>query len=452
MNLTYGDEGYVGAEQISSMHAAVVAACCATKKIAAVQGVPVSQLDGFFSDLVNTVKTSFVRTNLFPLTLSKALVTGGPSGALQAIKNEGHAAAADIAPIGKPIGAVVSIFNPVVGGAIVAASTAAQADVARQKKAADALAQAGSNNAALIAQYTQFAGSVPGRAFGLDAMRAVMNAAFDQGAIPAAMIDGKGTRKVWGDMAADFILSSGGKCYTSKYSCPDGLLPLAKANPNAGAAQLVDLYAQSNPIHAPDLRGGLERQIFIDAADAALAQVNPNAPLTYGVDTSQAAQPAPVQVNLPAPSPTQYNLPGAMATGPLGPVDGQGVPLSLYPKTPAAQSLTQAGVNPQTSDQVNQMLAAMQAQGASQQQMLAAALQALQSQGINTSSPSVQQAASADVAHLQTAGISSVPSWLLPVLGVGAIVLALGMPRGSGKSNRAAFRARNPRRRTYRRR
>lgn len=472
MNLTFEDNysrRYRGnADTASHCHACVAAGVAAANK----NGVDLSapgQLSGFFSSLVNFVKT----TNSAPLKAVQQLVTHGPAAALAQTKADVASGAHSVAGVASVIAPVASIFGPV--GSIISSGVKLiqVADSKRIASAANAVASnVGSSNAALIQAYAPLAGSVPGRVFGLDNMRKVMNAAFGEGAIPAPMIDTKGTRKIWSNMAADFVDSAGGRCATSKYACSDGILTLAQKNPNLSAAQLAGLYIQTNPnggpLNADIQQSGLEGQIFVDTADAALAQVNPNSPLTYGV--TNADLPAPV-----APPSAVVSAPALPAGGTFAATDASGRPLLIGPSqpvapivasvasptptftpAPAAQALTQAGVSPATSDQINQMLAAMQQQGANQQQMINAAMQQLQNSGVNTSVPAVQTAAAADVAQMQTAGvstagISSLPGWLLPVLAGGAVLFALARPKSfGGKRSRAFDRKKNPRRRRRR--
>lgn len=499
MNLTYDDFCGGNADRASWSNVASTHAIAVTADMVTKTGMKGDGLSGFFSSLASGVKTLVTA----PAKATIALVTHGTNAMMDQINQDAATQKKNLVGIASIAAPIVGAFTYGIGGAAIKlAASKFESDQNKKKAVASA---AGQGNAALIQEYAPIAGSVPGRVFGLDNMRKVMNAAFDQGAIPGAPIDAKGTRKVWGNMAVDFIDATGGKCVTSKYACPEGLLALARANPTATAAQIVDRYAASSPIHAPEIRSGLERQIFIDAADAALTEINPNAALSYGytqADLEKEAPQAPtsnddwVQIavenqfapftgaqdirygangkwvvkNVAAQNggiPCSNDIFGDPIVGtvkacyshPMRTTNQLPSPVSVIPQAtrspapaprvpPQSQALTQSGVSAQTSDQVNQMLAAMKQQGANQSQMLDAALAALKSQGVNTQAPAVQQAVAADVAQVQTAGVSNIPGWLLPILAGGAVIFALTMNRG-GPSNSRAFSPRktNPRRR-----
>ena len=70
----------------------------------------------------------------------------------------------------------------------------------------------------------------------------------------------------------------------------------------------------------------------------------------------------------------------------------------------------------------------MQQQGASQAQMMDAAMNQLRAAGMNTAQPAVQQAAAQVVAAPQTAGVS--PSMMI-VAGLGALAVVFALARPS---------------------
>lgn len=129
-------------------------------------------------------------------------------------------------------------------------------------------------------------------------------------------------------------------------------------------------------------------------------------------------QTAPVAV---APTPTYAPTPsGAIATQPViqsSPIQSQ-VPVT----TPVTVTgTTQSGSAIVPVNQTDALIQQMMAQGASQQAAMTAAMASLQAQGINTSSPQVQQQLQSAV-QASTAGGTTLPVWL----GIGAAVVAMG--------------------------
>ncbi|MGH7749674.1 MAG: hypothetical protein ACREQ5_33645, partial [Candidatus Dormibacteria bacterium] len=125
----------------------------------------------------------------------------------------------------------------------------------------------------------------------------------------------------------------------------------------------------------------------------------------------------------------------ATATNVPASITSENVPLSTNVIMTKKVPLT-VGQTP--IDQTPQLIAQLLAQGASQQQAIQAALQNLQSQGVNTSDPSVQNQVAADVSgqpvggatpqRMATAGISGLPSsWL--AIGAGLFVLSFALAR-----------------------
>jgi hypothetical protein len=362
------------------------------RSIRPIAGMQNQSLSGFFSTIADSLK----RTNLFPITLTQSLISGGPSSALQTIKDEGHAAAGDFSVVGKPIGAIVSVFNPVVGGAIGALSTVAQGDVSRQRAQAQALAQTTGNSAQLIAAYKALMGQVAGRDIGDATLRQVVSALTNAGGYPPIRTDSASS--------------------PTSVSSWDMAQRAAQAGLARGAKTAEDVFANEwradvsgNPQHAWALGmyvtpGNAQRQVFVDMIDAALAMQNPNVPYSYGYD---AAAPAPPPA--PAPSiavataapqvPSSSSTAPMMTTQPLNVQNPAAIAAANDAARSAAMSLMQmqqqldalhaqlasaqqSGNTPSANQTAAQMLA-LQAEQARAAQQYAQAVQATQPQSLN---------------------------------------------------------------------
>lgn len=374
-----------------------------------------NSLDGFFSSVIDSVKRSITQ----PVKAVVDLVSHGPGAFVADIKTSISDTKNDIATMGGVIAPIVSFIpgvGPIVGPALKMVSAKFQADIAKGKQLAQAAASGSQAN--LIAAYVQIAGQAAGRFYGLDALRAVLNSAYGQNAIPGSVIDGKGTRKVWTDMAADFIYPDTGKCVTNSYSCVNGLLPLAKANPTASADQIVTMYAKTNPLPAPDILGNaLQHQIFLDIADAALASVNPNSPITYGIAASdlEPVNPAPqtIATSSSAPQiPTSGFTGGMTTTAQVQPAPASSLDVAkINAQNDAAHALQAMAAMQDDVAQLRAQLLAAQATGnAAKAADTAAQLQALQTQQAQTAASYtgyVQQAQPMGVDPAQIAALVS---------------------------------------------
>jgi hypothetical protein len=413
MNLTYED-GYTRSNEQNWHNFAGV-----PRVLNSSCGCRNQSLGGFFSDVFDTLK-SVVKAPI-------DLLVHGPGAA----KDDLHAARSGIEAVGAsvlgPAGALVSIFYPPAGAAMVLAGKKLSAD----KDAASALSAMANAGIPLVQKYQSLAGSMAGRFIPIETLANILLAWVDGGGFPPLN-------------AAN---SHGLPVVDSFNGC---LQNAVKAGLARGATAAQDIYDHewqstcTNP-EAAWMRGvgpqfdpkGTEKQFTIDWIDNIMSQINPNLPMSYGA-TSMDVTPA-VQPALPAPAPA-----------PLVPIQ-QAMPLpaqpiftvSAPPAPPApptvAQPLARSGVGTSTANQLNAMLQAMQQQGANQQQMFAAAMQQLQSSGVNTQTPQVQQAVGQAVTAVpQTAGVGNVSPWLVAGLGGVALIFALARP---------ASRKKNPRRR-----
>ena len=418
MNLTYEDYCYSSPERASRERRQFVAMHQVAKKAGVTKNAQGTQLAGFFSDIGNTLKSSLIRTNLFPVTLTKALVSGGPSGALQAVKNEGHAAAGDFSKLGPIVTPIAGAINPLVGAAVGAVTTAAKVDVAKQQQRASALNAAG-NDQQLNAAYKQVARTVPGRAIGPDALKQVLGAFVRMGGFPPIRVDQEpnspASRTAWENAQKAAAQSLARGDYSAVNAFNNDFKQIAASTP--GQQWMIGQY-----VTAPGSDDNFQSQIFVDMIDAAMAQMNPNVPYSYGVQSSDYVQ---------APTPTTVSAPSMPTTvsAPLpAPTQSVQTPQPIAYAPPNPQPLQQVGVDPATQAQINAMLQSMQQQGANQQQMYAAMMSQLANAGVNTQAPQVQQAAAATLQPM-TAGLSGNTSlWIAGGLAVLAVMFALARP------------------------
>jgi hypothetical protein len=455
MNLTDNNcfetrDGY-GCEMVSAVHQAASQALKLAANMTAGRtpknSIQNAQLNGFFSSLANSVKSSLIRTNLFPIVQAKALVSGGPKAAWNATTTELRAAQGDAAgPIGQVVTTVAPFFGPI--GKLVAVAVAfAGADYQRKQAKAAQLVQSGAGGAELIAKYKEIAGQIPGRLIGVDGLKQILGTFVNAGGYPPLTVDrepGSPASRV----AYEFALQAAQAALVN--------------NPNAAAG---DVYRNEfQRLRSVDPRnawiGGMyvqkgvaQEQLFIDLIDAALASINSQAPFSYGIEAPQEVAAPVVNVNSTLPPGTFPPVNVSLQPVNISPIvtPPATLPANISPSVTPPVALTSAGVDQSTQNYINALLAQMKEQGANNAQMMQASMAALAQRGVNTSAPRVQSAVAADVQQVQTAGLANVNPWLLAGLGGIALVFALARPGRTGTSRGARARLGNPRYRKRRR-
>lgn len=345
-------------------------------------------------------------------------------------------------------GPALSVFGPWGKVAAVGAAVITAADQ-RQKVQALNSAAASRNAQDLIGQYQQIAGQIPGRVIGLPLINQIW----------AALVSGRANAT-----DAGYVINSCAKCTAGTVKDQ-----VAKAmsqgvtNPVTILDQfLIPEMQRSNKKGTWTIpTNDLERQILIDAIDAT---EGPNAPLTYGAPAPD--QPGPTAA--PAPTGPTASLPqissqpigftddanalpvfsgsdgrnyvaqngqwvvysgavrSSQSAAPVAPPIVRGTPVTL-PATPTSPAVTVTAPTTVAPDQTAALIKQLMDQGASQQQALAAAIANLQSQGVNTSAPAVQQQLASDVKAAtepaQAGLFGNVPPALI-ALGVGLTALS----------------------------
>lgn len=380
------------------------------------------------------------------------------------------AAAGSVVPvIGTVIGAVVGILTQKLFGH--ANYAAVYANIA--------------NVAALFNAYTQVAGQYVGRAYGWPELQYIWHGAMVSGLFPGngppagqactqAMIAKKINACGTGQWIDDLL-------GTSKPTAPNanniaGLI-------GAGLAQgITDPVTMTNNVLVPGIEAiaarknngwisvsrsanpALYRQLLMDTADYMMSVANPNMPAYYG---TQGIQPAASAAAPAAPAPAQTSAqqiaamvqqatygaappatttPAAAAFVPMPPPTSA-VPAAatVAPAPVATAALTPTGTTAAGTaivppDQTAALIAAMQAQGASQAQAIQAALASLQANNVPIT-PQVQAqvaqaaatpAASPSAPSVLTGGISgSGSAWILGGMAVLAVMFATARPKKS---------------------
>lgn len=443
MNLTYFDDDFYSYDDarrstnLIKSRPAITRELLSANEKAAASGVGTPQLGGFFSSVANFVKT----TTSAPLKATQALIQGGPSAALAQTKADFRSGAKSAAGFASVVAPVASVFGPI--GKIVALGLTgvklkvdsdkakATADYQLKQAAAQQLQQTSGDVAALLQQYAQIAGNIPGRIIGASTMKQLVAAALQSGLIAASTGQ-------WPDMVNDFYDATDNSCATNaKHRCPQGLAVAVKNAVSAGVFDPQQILTQFWAPKATEVTGAhgnwimptdpMAKQILIDAIDQLVAQQNPSAPFTYGINPDPAQE-----VALPAPIPTTT---AAASLAPITTGLVQNLPPVINVSVPASPpALQAAGIDPATSAMIQKMMDQMAAQNATSAQMQAAAMQALAASGANVNSPAVQQAAVADVnaAKVVSAG-TSVNPWVLGGLAVAAVLFATARPARGGR-------------------
>jgi hypothetical protein len=260
--------------------------------------------------------------------------------------------------------------------------------------------------------YAAIMGRKAGRDIGLDALKQEVQNALNAGQWPGAKPN----------FSIDGALVGG--CKGCRGAVLDDIVRTAVAGGEVNPVKILDAW-----VVAVNKTWGVKwmvpsnattRQILIDLIDYYIAKYNPNAPYTYG---------APVQIPTPtliAPMPIQ-------TTGQSPTVN---FPIKLDPSLSTQPTSVQPTATqiPATVpvDKTGDLIQALIAQGASQQQAFTAALQSLASQGVQPTQ-AVQQQVAADVAQATTAGTGNSKSlWIAGGLAVLAVTFALARPTKRG--------------------
>lgn len=286
----------------------------------------------------------------------------------------------------KAIAVAGPALSAIPGWGTLAAAGATVITAADQRLKAQRLqSTAAQNNATgLLQEYQGLMGTIPGRAFGVDTMEKLIEAAGQAGLWPNV--------KKWSNGVVHQVIATGCKGCT-----PPTMQDWVRQNANGNPLQLVDAW--TNLVNSTwgskwlVASGPVQRQILIDMIDALLAQANPSAPLYYGqaapdapAAAPAATAPAPSTAVTPAPPPAVLPAPSTPA-----PPLTSGAPSSTVPAPTTPQPIP-----PVVADNTRQMIDALLQQGATQSQAFAAAMQSLAASGVPPT-PQIQQAVAEEV-------------------------------------------------------
>lgn len=395
MNLT--DEGFYfersGSPELASRSHATNARAVALSIEAKNAGATTSdQLGGFFSKVADSLK----RTIKFPIEVAKA--SFDPKKLIQVHKDEIEGVKGDIRDMGKVAAPVLSLFGPIgmaAGAAVGFLSKKFQAEAAEKKARLVQATQANDPNA-LIAEYRQYEGQVPGRVYGAELMQQILRAGFITKALLAY------TGQPVGAESADGIFSG-----------LDTYVRDAVSKGETSSTNILNAWMQT-PFESGTYGSNqpwstsLGRSIALDSVDALLVKYKPDAPISYGVAASAYEQPAAT----PAP-----------LTASVQPFTPQVQPTRPADHVAPGQAINHAGVSAQNSAATAALLEQLRAQGANADQMMRALSQSLTNSGVNTKAPLVMEAMKAEVQTAQSAP-NYVP-WILGGLGILAAVFFL---------------------------
>lgn len=411
MNLTYEEVIYKerSPEECAFCHSGVAQSYTLAKQT----GATGAQLGGVFSKITDSLK----RTIKHPIEMLKA-TAHGPKAIKAVLKDEARAVKQDVIHLGPGAAAVLQFFpgvGTVIGAGVGALSAKFRNDA--QKKA-QALAQAAGDGGAMVAEYKQIEGTVPGRFIGVDTVKQLFKAAFDAGELQLS----GGTRMT--PALLDSLFSGG-----ARNGCLD-IEGVVKENVAAGNYNANDITNQwlgmgfsgggTCGSHAP-WTNPLARSLLRDAVDAYIGKMKSDAPFSYAVtdadfEQPQAPQSVPVAQSAPTLQPISIANPSPAST-----TFAAKLPISTTKTDPNAAALVHAGVDPNVTAQVNALMAQMQRQGADQAQMMSAALSALTARGVNTSAPQIVEAVKADAGAIQSGGFGNATPWLIGAAALAAV-------------------------------
>lgn len=314
----------------------------------------------------------------------------------------------------KEIKKVIAVAGPALsaipGWGTVAAAGAAVVTAADQKLKAQRLAGT-AGGAAMLDEYKQFAGQVPGRVFGVDNVRKIIDAIGIGGGWPNV--------KKWQGSAID------GALYGCKGCTPPTLVDWVNQKLSAGQDNPVALVNDwTNHVNATwgskwlvGSAGELQRQAIVDLLDALIAKANPSAPLYYA---QPATEPPPQVLPTPGPAPAPGNTPPSNTAPAPKPQ-----PLPAPAPTPAPVPVP----SPQsiTDPNLQAYIKALLDQGQTQQQAFTTALAALGQSGQQIT-PQVQAAVADTVQN--TASSNQLPLMIGLALGGGALLYFAARRRG----------------------
>lgn len=341
-------------------------------------------------------------------------VSGQASGAVGGAAM-GAKAGSIVGPIGTGVGAAI--------GAIAGAILGGHADHAQIARDVQGRKQ-------LFSDYLTVAGTVPGRAIGIERLRDIWKGAGHMGHFPGwqgreQYIDGavNGWPTTLKDWQATHTVSAP---QSMQQTTPPRMVSMRAG---AGRAMLAGLGDYSEPLTAKSLvdeawwpgnawakgTDAAGMQVIYDSADAFLASIDPSIPpYIPSAPAPQQAVSGPVQqvaVPVAAPAPVITPTPSVVPT--QSPPTPQPTAVVPVPATPAG--------GPDISALINQLMN----QGMSGQQAYGSAMSSLQAAGVQPTDGMQQQAAQA----VQQAGVGTgVPGWLWLVLIGGGAIFALARP------------------------
>lgn len=220
-------------------------------------------LAGFFSSLLDSIKTTIIG----PVKATVALVTHGTNAALQTYYDDRDALRSDISDVASVVAPIVSLFGPV-GKIVAVAIGVVSADWKKSQAKAAALAATIAMNDAISTwrEYLKIAGSVPGRAIGVDNMTKVLQAGFDAGGLqsPVTIYRGEGSDLV--------------------NNATNGIEMWVKSAQSQGVKDALTLAgAWVKQFPSPTWNTAAGGQVLIDLMDAVTAYLDPTAPFSYAI-------------------------------------------------------------------------------------------------------------------------------------------------------------------------
>lgn len=278
------------------------------------------------------------------------------------------------------------------------------------------VASGATNPSSLLSAYGGIMGKVPGRLLGLSALKQVMNAVGATGGWPNV--------KKWKSQAVEDVFNGCKGC--TPPTIPDWVRQQVAAG-QTNPAQMVSAWnAHVNATWGSKwlvgTGGAIQNQLLTDIFDYEVADIAPQAPLTYA-QPEAAAPPAVVPSGGGAYTPT---TPAPVIPAPVATLPTQ------TPTTPAPVPVPVPTAPPVSASDPNLQayIKALLDQGATQQQAFQAALQALGNSGQQIT-PQTQ----AQVADAVQSASSPIPASMIYVAtGLGALALVAFALRGRKRS------------------
>ena len=277
MNLTYEDDEYYkqpSTGACTNAHLKMAAAYATAKNMNATSG-QLGDVGSLISSLVkikNNLTPSFIKSS----KLAENLID--PADSLL-YHSEQNAVLPIAGKYGNIIAPIASFFGPW-GKLVSAAVTVVRADYVQTQNAAKALQAAQGDANTLLTQYDKVAGTIPGRVIGLPTLTNILKAGVVAGQWPPITQDNAKTpasQTFFANIntAAQQAIARGAQTANDAYT-------------NEWAA-LIAKQPLAQWMLPHDEYGA---QLVLDSLDAAMANINPNLPFSYGISDAAASDPS----------------------------------------------------------------------------------------------------------------------------------------------------------------